>query len=127
MNPCEGLEFYRHSPGFLANARLMNCDYIPAKLVQRACTGPLAPYIKPYINLMKQAGYVSAYVRENLTVLAAFGRRLERCGLGVQDVNEDVVDRLVRKRYPGRRPPRHVEPTNAPPTCHPTGRRRNTS
>ena len=111
MNPCEGLEFYRHSPGFLANARLMNCDYIPAKLVQRACTGPLAPYIKPYINLMKQAGYVSAYVRENLTVLAAFGRRLERCGLGVQDVNEDVVDRFVRKRYPGRRPPRHVEPT----------------
>ena len=110
MNPCEGLEFYRHSPGFLANARLMNCDYIPAKLVQRACTGPLAPYIKPYINLMKQAGYVSAYVRENLTVLAAFGRRLERCGLGVQDVNEDVVDRFVRKRYPGRRPPRHVEP-----------------
>jgi hypothetical protein len=48
-------------------------DYIPAKIVERARTGPLAPCIEPYIALMKQAGYVPAYVRENLTVLAAFG------------------------------------------------------
>jgi integrase/recombinase XerD len=89
----------------------MNCDYIPAKLVQRACTGPLAPCIEPYIALMKQAGYVPSYVRENLTVLGAFGRRLERWALGVEDLDEDVVDRFVRKRYPGRRPPRHVRPT----------------
>jgi hypothetical protein len=60
----------------------MNCDYIPAKLVERASIGPLAPYIKPYVSMMYQAGFVPAYVRENLTVLAAFGRRLERCGLG---------------------------------------------
>jgi integrase/recombinase XerD len=89
----------------------MNCDYIPAKLVERACTGPLAPYIKSYVSLMEQAGYAPAYVRENLTVLAAFGRRLERCGLGVENLNEDAVDRFVRKRYPERRLPRHVGPT----------------
>jgi site-specific recombinase XerD len=89
----------------------MNCDYIPTKLVERARTGPLAPYIESYISLMKQAGYVPAYVRENLTVLAAFGLRLERWALGVADLNEDVVDRFVRKRYPKRRQPRHVRPT----------------
>jgi len=89
----------------------MYYDYIPADLVERACTGPLARYIEPYIALMKQAGYVPAYVRENFTVLRAFGRRLERWGLGVEDLNEDIVDRFVRKRYPNRRPPRHVKPT----------------
>jgi hypothetical protein len=85
----------------------MNSGYIPAKLVERACTGPLAPYIKSYVTLMEQAGYAPPYVRENLTVLAAFGRRLERCGLGVENLNEDVVDRFVRKRYPEGRLPRH--------------------
>jgi hypothetical protein len=60
---------------------------------------------------MKQAGYVPAYVRENLTVLGAFGRTLERWALRVEDLNEDVVDRFVRKGYPKRRPPRHVRPT----------------
>jgi hypothetical protein len=89
----------------------MNCDYIPTKLVQRACTGPLAPYVERYVILMKQAGYVSAYVRENLTVLAALGRRLERWGLRIEDLNEDVVDRFLRERYPKRRVPRHIEPT----------------
>jgi hypothetical protein len=60
---------------------------------------------------LKQAGLVPAYVRENLTVLAAFGRRLERWKLRVEDLNEDVVDRFLRKHYPKRRLPRHVRPT----------------
>ena len=89
----------------------MNCDYIPSKLVERARTGPLAPYIDLYVSQLKQAGYVPAYARENLTVLAAFGRMLERSKLRVEDLNEDIVDRFVRKRYPKRRPPRQVRPT----------------
>ena len=46
-----------------------------------------------------------------MTVLAAFGRRLERWALRVEDLDEDVVDRFVRKTYPERRPPRPVRPT----------------
>ena len=40
---------------------------------------------------MKQAGYVPSYVRENLTVLGAFGRRLERWALRVEDLDELFV------------------------------------
>ena len=93
------------------HARQMNCDYFPLELMKRARTGPLAPYIDLYVSQLKQAGFVPAYVRENLTVLAAFGRRLERWKLRVEDLNEDIVDRFLRKRYPQRRLPRHVRPT----------------
>jgi hypothetical protein len=53
----------------------------------------------------------SSLCARKLTVLAAFGRRLERWKLRVEDLNEDVVDRFLRKHYPKRRLPRHVRPT----------------
>jgi hypothetical protein len=96
FNPVD-LPLSRGNRRACCHAWQMYYDYIPADLVERACTGPLARYIEPYIALMKQAGYVPAYVRGNLTVLGAFGRRLERWGLGVEDLNEDIVDRFVRE------------------------------
>jgi len=37
-------------------ARQMYNDYIPAKIIERARTGPLVPCIEPYIALIKRGG-----------------------------------------------------------------------
>jgi hypothetical protein len=72
----------------------MNCDYILFEPIERARTDPLAPYIDLYVDQLKQTGVVPAYMPENLTVRAAFGRRLERWELRVEYLNEEVVDRF---------------------------------
>lgn len=64
--------------------------------------GPLGQHVDGFVEALGALGYERASIHSKVLLVAQFGRWLERCGLGVGDLDDDRVHEFVgwrRRRY----------------------------
>jgi site-specific recombinase XerD len=62
-----------------------------------ARAGPLGQHLAAYVEHLGAHGYTHATIRWQLCLLSVFGRWLDRAGLAVGDLNEEVIGRHVEE------------------------------
>lgn len=75
----------------------MNPLFTELKTVRGLASGPLCPYVQPYTAQLQQQGYQPGTVRAHLCLFANFNRWLIRTGRGLRDLNEEVIERFLRR------------------------------
>lgn len=74
-------------------------DYFTrAEILRRHRTGFLGAYLDTYTSTAKEHGYRPTTVRYHCYLSRLFGRWLERRGLGVDEIDEDVIAEFWRKQ-----------------------------
>jgi site-specific recombinase XerD len=76
----------------------MNPLFTQLKTVRGLDDGPLCPYVQPYITQLQKQGYQPKTVRQHLCLFARFNCWLKRTDRGLCDLNEEIVNRFLRRR-----------------------------
>lgn len=63
--------------------------------------GPLSPYFNSYLSQLREQGYARRSFFEQIHILKACDRWLQRTGRGVHDLNESVVREFLRRCVTG--------------------------
>lgn len=69
------------------------------EILRRHRAGILGAYLDAYTSTAKSQGYPWGTVRDHCYVFRLFGRWLERRGLGVADLDDDLVARFWRRQH----------------------------
>jgi site-specific recombinase XerD len=68
------------------------------KTVRGLDSGPLGPHVQSYITQLQELRYRSKTIRAHLCLIANLSRWLERTRRRLVDLNEEVIERFLRRR-----------------------------
>lgn len=73
--------------------------FIRTAILKRHRDGLLGPYLDSFVSHTRALGYAKETVQRKCWILRDLGRWMERNGLGIDDLEEDVISRFVKELW----------------------------
>jgi hypothetical protein len=70
---------------------------IAPDFLMRLRVGSVAPYIDVYLKRIGQQGFLPSSVPMQMYAIARFGKWIDRNNIGLRDLDEDIVDRFLKR------------------------------